>query len=154
MDTLRREFGLLVGYSGHEKAGFSVTTTAVALGACVVERHFTLDRTLPGPDHAASLEPFGLERMIAHVREDVEPSFGSAEKTISEAEWQVRNRLAKSIVAACDIPAGTVLTAEMLTCKGPGTGLKPKHIRDLVGKTARQPVKADTLLPKESLDWS
>ena len=153
METLRREFGVLVGYSGHEKTGWAVTEAAVALGAVVVERHFTLDRTMPGPDHAGSLEPFGLERLIAHIREDVEPALGSYEKRISDSEWKVRERLSKSIVAACDIPAGTVIEPGMLTIKGPGTGLKPKYLSALYGKTAKHSIKADTLIPKEAIEW-
>lgn len=153
METLRREFGALVGYSGHERAGFAVTEAAVALGAVVVERHFTLDRTMRGPDHAASLDPFGLERLIAHIREDVEPALGSPDKTISDAERKVRKKLAKSIVAACDIPQGTVIQPEMLTVKGPGTGLKPKYLSALYGKVAKRSIKADTLVPQEALEW-
>lgn len=153
METLRREFNVLVGYSGHEKAGFAVTEAAVALGAVVVERHFTVDRTMPGPDHAASLEPLGLERLIIHIREDVEPALGSPEKLISDAEWKVRERLAKSIVAARDIPAGAAIEPEMLTVKGPGTGLKPKYLSVLYGKVAQCSIKADTLVPKDALEW-
>jgi len=153
METLRREFDVLVGYSGHEKSGWAVTEAAVALGAVVIERHISLDRTLPGPDHAASLDPFGLERMIVHIREDVEPAIGTAEKKITDAEWKARERLSKSIVATCDIAAGCVIQPEMLTVKGPGTGLKPKYLSALCGKVARRDIKADTLVPKEALEW-
>ncbi len=153
MERLTREFQVLVGYSGHEKTGFSVTEAAVALGAVVVERHFTVDRTMPGPDHAASLDPFGLERLVVHIREDVEPALGSPEKKITDAEWQVRARLGKSIVAACDIEVGMLIQPGMLTVKGPGTGLKPKYLSALCGKVAKCSVKVDTLLPKEALEW-
>jgi sialic acid synthase SpsE len=153
METLRKEFGVLVGYSGHEKTGYAVTEAAVALGAVVVERHFTLDRTMPGPDHSASLDSFGLARLVAHIREDIEPALGSPEKKISEAEWGVRARLAKSIVSACDIKAGTVIQPEMLTVKGPGTGLKPKYLSRLYGKVAQGDIQADTLVPLEALSW-
>lgn len=153
METLKREFGVLVGYSGHEKTGFAVTEAAVALGAVVVERHFTLDRTMPGPDHAASLDPFGLERLIVHIRQDVEAALGSPEKTITEKEWAVRARLAKSIVSTRNIKAGEILQPEMLTVKGPGTGLKPKNLADLYGKVAQYDISADTLVPMEALHW-
>jgi sialic acid synthase SpsE len=153
METLRREFDVIVGYSGHEKSGWAVTEAAVALGAAVVERHITLDRTFPGPDHAASLDPFGLERLIIHIREDVEPALGTPEKKITDAEWKARERLSKSIVAACDIEAGSVIQPEMLTVKGPGTGLKPKYLSTLCGKVARRDIRADTLVPKEALEW-
>jgi sialic acid synthase SpsE len=153
METLRREFGTLVGYSGHEKTGFAVTEAAVALGAVMVERHFTLDRTMPGPDHAASLDAFGLERLIMHLRKDIEPALGSSEKTVTEGELRVRARLAKSIASACDIKAGQTITPEMLTVKGPGTGIKPKYLPALAGKVARCDIQADTLIPPEALDW-
>jgi sialic acid synthase SpsE len=153
METLKKEFGVLVGYSGHEKTGFAITEAAVALGAVVVERHFTLDRTMPGPDHAASLDAFGLERLIVHIRYDVEPALGTAEKKISEGEWGVRARLAKSIVSACNIKTGTVITPEMLTVKGPGTGLKPKYLSSLYGKVAQCDIMEDTLVPPEALKW-
>jgi sialic acid synthase SpsE len=153
METLKREFGVLVGYSGHEKTGFAVTEAAVALGAVIVERHFTLDRTMPGPDHAASLDAFGLERLIVHIRSDVEPALGTPEKKITEGEWGVRARLAKSIVSACNIKKGKVIAPEMLTVKGPGTGLKPKYLSSLYGKVAQCDIKADTLVPVEALNW-
>jgi N,N'-diacetyllegionaminate synthase len=153
METLRREFGPLVGYSGHEKTGFAVTEAAVALGAVMVERHFTLDRTMPGPDHAASLDAFGMERLIIHLRQDIEPALGSPEKTMTEGERRVRARLGKSVVSACDIKAGQTITPEMLTVKGPGTGLKPKYLGALAGKVAKSDIKADTLIPTEALDW-
>ena len=152
METLRKEFNVPVGYSGHEKAGWAVSLAAVALGAVVIERHFTLDRTLPGPDHAASLEPLGLIRLLANIR-DLEKAIGSAEKRISKAEAEVRSRLAKSIVARCEIKEGTTILPEMLTVKGPGDGLKPKYLPLLYGKTARRTIRADTLIPSEALGW-
>jgi N-acetylneuraminate synthase/N,N'-diacetyllegionaminate synthase len=152
IETLRKKFRLPVGYSGHEKAGWSVTLGAVALGAVVVERHFTLDRTLPGPDHAASLEPLGLLRLVANIR-DLEIAMGTGEKRLSEAETRVRKRLAKSIVAKCDIRAGIKILPDMLTVKGPGEGLKPKYLSIICGKVARRDIKADTLIPTEALEW-
>ena len=152
MQTLREKFNVPVGYSGHEKSGWAVTLAAITLGAVVVERHFTLDRTLPGPDHAASLDPLGLLRLVLNIR-DMESAIGSGEKRISEAEMQIRKRLAKSIVARCDIEEGTVMLPEMLTVKGPGDGLKPKYLPLLCGKTARHKIRADTLIPPEALEW-
>lgn len=151
METLRREFGCLVGYSGHER-GLATTEAVVALGACVVERHFTLDRTLPGPDHAASLEPRGLELLVRDIRH-VEAALGSAQKRLLPAEVPVRQRLAKSVVAARDIPAGRAITEEDLAVKGPGTGISPRHIRRLIGVVARHDIPADTLIPPEALEW-
>ena len=151
IETLRRAFGAPVGYSGHER-GLAPTEAAVALGACVVERHFTLDRTLPGPDHAASLEPRGLELLIRNIS-NVEAALGSPDKRLLPSERPVRERLAKSVAAARDIPAGTRIAAEHLTVKGPGTGISPRHLGRLVGVVARRDVAADTLLPTEALEW-
>ena len=150
--TLRDKFDVPVGYSGHEKSGWAITLGAVAMGAVVVERHFTIDRTLPGPDHAASLEPLGMQRLISSIR-DLEVAMGSGEKRVNEAEVAVRKRLAKSIVASCEIKAGTTISPDMLTIKGPGDGLKPKYLSLLYGKVARCTIKADTLVPPEALEW-
>jgi sialic acid synthase SpsE len=149
--TLRREFGLLVGYSGHER-GLAPTEAAVALGAVVVERHFTLDRTLPGPDHAASLEPRGLELLVRNIR-NVEVALGSPVKRMVPAEQTVRARLRKSVAAARDIPPGATISAADLTVKGPGTGISPRFLDRLIGVVARRAISADTLVPLEALEW-
>lgn len=151
MEALRREFGALVGYSGHER-GLATTLAAVALGACLVERHFTVDRTLPGPDHAASLEPRGLELLVRDIRH-VEEALGSPAKRLLPSEVPVRHRLAKSVVAGRDIPAGHRITTADLAVKGPGTGISPRHIAKLVGVVARHAIPADTLIPPEAMEW-
>lgn len=151
METLRREFGCLVGYSGHER-GVSISVGAAALGACVVERHFTLDRTMPGPDHAASLEPDGLRRVVHYIR-SIEEARGTGVKDIQPEEIPIRHRLAKSLVAAVDIPLGTVISAEMLTSKSPGTGLSPKYLEAVTGRIAGQSILRDTLIPLKAIEW-
>jgi sialic acid synthase SpsE len=151
MELLRREFGVLVGYSGHER-GLAPTEAAVALGAVVVERHITTDRTLPGPDHAASLEPRGLELLVRNIR-NIEAALGAPIKRVLDRERPVRERLAKSVVAARDIHAGQRITANDLTVKGPGHGISPRFLRHLVGVVAKVDVAADTLLPPEALQW-
>ncbi|MFZ1058538.1 MAG: N-acetylneuraminate synthase family protein [Candidatus Rokuibacteriota bacterium] len=151
METLRREFGCLVGYSGHER-GLATTEAVVALGACLVERHFTLDRTLPGPDHAASLEPRGLELLVRDIRH-VEAALGSPLKRLLPSEVPVRQRLAKSVVAARHIPAGRAISEDDLAVKGPGTGISPRHLKRLIGVVARRDIPADTLIPPEALEW-
>jgi N-acetylneuraminate synthase/sialic acid synthase len=151
METYRQRYGLLVGYSGHER-GIAVSEAAATLGACVVERHFTRDRTLPGPDHAASLEPIGLAKLVRDIRH-IEEALGSTEKRVAASEVPVRMRLAKSVVAARDIPAGAVVRAEMLTAKGPGDGIPANHLAHLVGRVAAVDVAADTVLPKDALEW-
>jgi sialic acid synthase len=149
--SYKARYGCVVGYSGHER-GLAPTEAAVALGANVVERHFTIDRTMIGPDHAASLEPDGLKRLVRNIR-NIEKALGSPEKTMLEAERPVRERLAKSVVARQTIPAGTKITADMLTVKGPGSGLRPNKLPYLVGVVAEQEIAGDTLVPAEALKW-
>jgi sialic acid synthase len=151
MDAYRQRYGVLIGYSGHER-GIAVSEAAATLGACVIERHFTKDRTLPGPDHAASLEPIGLKKLVRNIRE-IELAMGSAVKQLVASEAPVRARLAKSVVAAQPISAGCVLRAEMLTVKGPGDGIPANHLARLIGRVAAVDVLADTLLPTNALEW-
>lgn len=151
MKTLKQEFQCLVGYSGHER-GIAVSEVAAALGACIVERHFTLDRTMKGPDHAASLEPVGLNRLVRDIRA-IEKAMGSAEKNIQEAERPIRTKLAKSVVAAINIPKGTTITTDMLSVKSPHTGLPPKYISILPGKRTRIDVPIDTAITEDMIEW-
>ncbi len=151
IQAYRERYRCVVGYSGHER-GLAPSEAAVALGAAVIERHFTIDRTMIGPDHAASLEPSGLQRLVRNIR-NVEKALGSGEKRLLEPEKAVRDRLAKSVVAARDIPAGTTIRADMLTVKGPGTGLRPARLAELVGVVAESAIEADTLVPIEALTW-
>jgi len=151
MNTLRERYGVPVGYSSHDK-GVAIPAVAVALGANVIEKHFTVDRTLVGPDHAASLEPQGLEKMIKYIRH-AESSLGTNKKFINEAEKEVRIRLAKSIVAKTNIPRGTVITLDMVTVKSPASGLKPKYIQSVCSKITPIDIAEDSLLPAEALDW-
>jgi sialic acid synthase SpsE len=151
MDTFRQRYGVLVGYSGHER-GICVTEAAATLGACVVERHFTKDRTLPGPDHAASLEPIGLQKLVRDIRQ-IEMAMGSPEKFVVPNEVPVRARLGKSVVAAVPIASGTVISAEMLTAKSPGDGIAANQLERIIGRVARIDVPPDTLLPKEAVTW-
>ncbi len=128
------ELGVPVGYSGHER-GIAVSTVAAALGACIIERHITLDRTMPGPDHAASLEPPGLQKQVRDIR-NMEAALGSQQRPLSRGEVLNRHALRKSLVAAQNIPAGTVITREMLAALGPGSGISPQRYQELVGKKA------------------
>jgi N-acetylneuraminate synthase len=134
MDTLASAFGLPVGYSDHT-AGLAVCVAAVARGAVVIEKHFTLDRGLPGPDHAASLEPAELTDLIASIR-TVEQALGSSIKRPAPAETGNRPVARRSIVAARPIRRGEVLQADMLACKRPGQGLSPMQFWDLLGRVA------------------
>jgi N,N'-diacetyllegionaminate synthase len=150
METLRSEFNCPVGYSGHER-GISVSGAAAALGACVIERHFTLDRTMKGPDHAASLEPTGLSRLARDIRA-IEMAMGTRAKNVQEREREIRTKLAKSIVAATAIPKGTIITKEMLTIKSPNTGFPPKYISILPGRKAAADIPADTTIKEDMIE--
>lgn len=135
-----RGFGVPVGYSSHER-GIAMPIAAVALGACIIEKHITLDRTLPGPDHAASVERAGIERMVRDIR-NLELALRGGDKQLSAMELQNRLVLRKSLVAARDLPAGTVVEPAMVTTMGPGKGLSPQRAEELVGVTLRRDVAA------------
>lgn len=149
MATLASAFGLPVGYSDHT-LGFSVAVASVALGACVLEKHFTLDRSLPGPDHRASLEPTDLAAMIRAVRE-VESALGDGRKHPADAERDTMRVARKSVVTRIDIPAGATITVDMLAIKRPGTGIPPAEITRVVGRVARMSIPADSVLEWEMI---
>jgi sialic acid synthase SpsE/sugar phosphate isomerase/epimerase len=144
METLK-SFHPFIGYSGHER-GTAVTLGAVALGAQIVERHITLDRTMEGPDHAASLEPREFASLVSGIRE-VEAALGVAsidgERPLSQGELMNRENLAKSLVASRDIPAGTVLADADIVVRSPGQGLSPVHLPTLIGRRLGRPMKTD-----------
>lgn len=147
MRTMATAFGVPVGYSDHT-LGIEVALAAVALGACVVEKHFTLDRTLSGPDHGASLEPNELSALVKGIR-IVEAALGTGRKEPAATEANTSMVARRSLVAACDIPLMTVLTEQHIAIKRPGTGLPPAMREYLVGRRARTMIPADTLLTLE-----
>lgn len=149
MQTMKSKYRVPIGYSGHER-GVVIPVVAVALGANIIEKHFTLDRTMQGPDHAASIEPGGLARMIRDIR-NVEAAMGEAKKKYTVGEGLQRETLSKSIVAAVDINEGDVIKKEMLCAKSPGKGLNPQMIPEIVGRLAAKNIKADNNLMKG--DW-
>ena len=134
----------VLGYSGHE-VGIATTVAASVLGAKVVERHFTLDRTMKGGDHAASLEPGGLEKVCKYIRV-CEQAMGSPHKRKLDAEQACFVKLSKSVVSAVSIPAGTVITRDMLTTKGPGRGISPMDMDKVVGKKAIKEIPEDSVM--------
>ncbi len=141
MDQLMK-FGVPVGYSGHER-GIAVSTVAAAIGASIVERHITLDRTMDGPDHAASLEPQGFQKMVRDIRQ-VSAALGTGEeKFFSRGEILNREVLAKSLVATRRIEVGEKITSDMVTVKGPGLGLSPQRYPELLGRTVNRVVEED-----------
>jgi N-acetylneuraminate synthase len=141
MDTLASIFGLAVGYSDHT-LGIDVALAAVARGACVIEKHYTLDRSLPGPDHAASLEPAELGSLVAGIRR-VERALGSTVKAPAPQELPNLPLARRSLVAARRIRKGEVFTAEMLAAKRPGTGISPMETWNLLGVPANREYAAD-----------
>ena len=149
MSTMRSAFGVPVGLSDHSE-GVSVATAAAALGADLIEKHFTLNRKLPGPDHPFALEPDELRSLVASIRE-VEAALGNGRlEGPSDVEAGEMYTLARrSIVAAVDIPAGTEITREMLTTKRPGYGIKPKELELVVGRRARVDIEYDDVITWE-----
>ena len=141
MDTLRTCFGLEVGYSDHT-AGIAVSLAAVARGARIIEKHFTLDRALPGPDHAASLEPGELTDLVAGIRA-VSLALGHSEKTPGSAELRNAGVARKSLVAARPIRRGEAFDQDNLTTKRPGCGLAPLYYWSLLGTVADRDYATD-----------
>lgn len=144
MLSIQTEFGVEVGYSDHT-LGTEVAIAAVALGAKVIEKHFTLDRNMSGPDHKASLEPDELMRMVAGIR-SIEKALGDGNKVITHNELQNRDVARKSIVAGMDIQEGEVFTDSNLTTKRPGTGISPMEWDEIIGTKAKQSYVKDDLI--------
>jgi sialic acid synthase SpsE len=146
MATMRDAFGVPVGLSDHT-TGITIPAGAAALGAELIEKHFTVSRKLKGPDHPFALEPDELKAMVTAVR-DAEAALGNGRlEGPSEAEAGEMYRLARrSVIAAMDIPAGTVITHDMLTVKRPGYGVKPRDLELLVGRTARVDIEFDDVI--------
>jgi len=144
METLRERFGVKVGYSDHT-SGIEVPIAAVAMGAEVIEKHFTLDKNMEGPDHKASLEPHELKNMISSIRH-IEQALGDGIKTASASEKKNLAVARKSIVARCAIPKGTLLTEENITVKRPGNGISPMRWFDVLGTEASRDFEEDELI--------
>lgn len=144
MNELKKHFGLPVGYSDHTK-GIEVPIAAAALGAVVIEKHFTLDNNMEGPDHKASLEPDELAKMVASIR-NIEMALGSGMKTVTDSERENIAAARKSIVAAAHINKGEVLTDQNLTVKRPGTGISPMRWTELIGRIADRDYEEDEMI--------
>ena len=143
IQTMKKRFGLPVGYSDHT-VGRETALAAVALGACVIEKHFTIDHNLPGPDQKLSLEPDELKQLISGIR-IVELALGNGIKKPVKVEKPIANLVRRSLVAAGDIPAGTLLAKKHIAIKRPGTGLAPELLAKLVGLKTRQFIRQGTL---------
>ncbi|MCI9098359.1 MAG: N-acetylneuraminate synthase [Lachnospiraceae bacterium] len=144
MQTMRDAFNLEVGYSDHTK-GIDVPAAAVAIGATVIEKHFTLDRNMEGPDHKASLEPDELADMVSSIR-NIEKALGTGDKTPSTSERKNIAAARKSIVAKHSIRAGEVLSDDNITVKRPGTGISPMQWNDVIGTKAIRNFDEDELI--------
>jgi N,N'-diacetyllegionaminate synthase len=144
IQEIRNKLGIAVGYSDHT-LGIEISLAAVALGATVIEKHFTLDRTLPGPDHKASLEPSELKSMITGIRK-IEQALGDGNKRVMPSEVDNQKIARKSIVAKLEIKAGEVFTEENLTTKRPGIGISPMEWNSLVGRKSSRNYYMDELI--------
>jgi N-acetylneuraminate synthase/N,N'-diacetyllegionaminate synthase len=150
MCLMREAFGVPVGYSDHTP-GLAAVVAAVALGACVIEKHFTTDTTLPGPDQATSSDPAEF-RAMADAARDAWRALGSGRKEPAPAERPNVVGMRRSLVAGVDIAAGTVVTPEMVAAKRPATGIAPRELDRVIGARARVDVPADTVLAWWMLD--
>ena len=141
MQSIHAALGVVVGYSDHTQ-GIEVAVAAVAMGATVIEKHFTLDRNLPGPDHKASLEPEELKAMVAAIR-NIEIALGDGIKRLTPSEAGNRPLARKSLVARVPIKAGEILSSLNVTTKRPGTGISPMRWGEIIGKPAERDYKED-----------
>lgn len=144
MQSIKAAFDVAVGYSDHT-SGIEVAIAAVAMGASVIEKHFTLDRNLPGPDHKASLEPDELKAMVAAIR-NIEVALGDGVKRATPSEYKNQAIARKSLVASRIIKAGEVFNADNITAKRPGTGICPMRWDEVVGRTALRGFAEDELI--------
>lgn len=144
MKTMREKLGVEIGYSDHTP-GVEISVASVALGATVIEKHFTLDKNLPGPDHKASLDPEELKALVVQIR-NIEKAMGRSEKVPSEREVKNIKVARKSIVAKSAIKAGETFTAENLTTKRPGTGISPMKWYEVLGTKAQKDYQEDDVI--------
>ena len=144
MQSIQSAFGVAVGYSDHTP-GIEVAIAAVAMGASVIEKHFTMDRSLPGPDHKASLEPEGLTAMVAAIR-NIEIALGDGIKRRTQSEARNLTVMRKSLLASQTIRAGDIFSTENITVKRPGTGISPMRWDEVIGRTASREFSEDDLI--------
>lgn len=156
MITLKNEFGCLVGYSDHT-SGIEVSLMAASLGASVIEKHFTLDKNMEGPDHKSSIDPMELKELVSRIRDHDYPALdktvlGRKDKKPTKDENEISKLVRKSIFASKDIPAGKIINKEMLIVKRPGTGISPKYFDTLIGRTTKRAIKKDSLIDINDLN--
>lgn len=149
MSSISAETGIPIGYSDHT-LGISVSTAAVALGATVIEKHFTLDRSMPGPDHSASLTPEELTQLIGQIR-DIEQALGSPLKRPTASELPVRELVRRSITVVAPLTAGEKIRRDDIALLRPGTGIAPRHLEEIIGKAVLKDMDAGTTLQWQDL---
>jgi N-acetylneuraminate synthase len=149
MKTWIEELDCLIGFSDHTE-GDEIAIMARTLGACVIEKHLTLDKTMEGPDHKASIEPKEFKAMIQAIRH-VEQAFGSSIKVVNNSEKTIMNQVRRSVVTVRDLPAGHIIKKDDITIKRPGTGIAPKDIELVIGQKLKIPVKKDSVLHYDDL---
>jgi len=150
IDVLKQRYQLVTGYSGHE-IGYLPSVIAAMLGAQVIERHYTLSKTMTGFDHKMSLEPDELIAMVRDIRA-IKGVIGTGEKMVSDTEWITRRKYHVSMASACDIAVGATLTEAMVTYRNPGTGIPSKQAHTVIGKRANRHVPADELLSSDMFE--
>ena len=148
--TLQSEFDVPIGFSDHSP-GIELPIAAVALGACVVEKHFTLDKTLEGPDHKASLNPVEFKAMVDAIR-NVEIAMGDGVRKFSENELEIKKIARKSIILNEDVSKGMRIEKKMLAIKRPGTGIAPKYLNQVIGRKVNQDLNKNAVLKWEHLE--
>ena len=151
IQTLKLTFGLPVGLSDHTQSAVAVPVAALVSGACVIEKHFTLDKKLPGPDHRASLEPEELRQMMQAIR-DIEKALGDGLKKPTPEEKENRKVARRSIVAKVDIPRGTVIKEDMLDVKRPGDGIEPKYLATVIGRRVRKNIGSGEMVGWDGIE--
>lgn len=144
LNTIKNELNVEVGYSDHT-LGIEVPIAAVAIGATIIEKHFTLDKNMQGPDHKASLEPYELKKMVEGIR-NIDLALGSSNKKVSKSEIKNLNIARKSIVANTNIKKGDIFTEENLTCKRPGDGISPMKWTKVLGRRAIKDFQKDEMI--------
>ena len=144
MQTLKSAFNVPVGFSDHTK-GDEITIAAVAIGARIIEKHFTIDKSMPGPDHSSSLDPKELLDLIRKIR-NIESALGDGIKQPQPSELNTREVARKSIVAARDLTSGEVITRDSVSLKRPGTGLSAHEFRYIMGREIKANIKKDEII--------
>ena len=152
IQTLKEAFKLPVGFSDHTLSTV-IPAAAVALGTCVIEKHFTLDKNMNGPDHKTSLEPDELKEMVGNIRE-VEKAIGDGIKKPTPEEKKIKKVARRSLVANIDILKGEIVRGEMISIKRPGYGIEPKYLKTVLGKKVKRDIRKDEVIKWRDLEWA